>query len=225
MFDVIGISKFLRVVLLVNAGLAVLLATEALGLLPAIPAISVVSVSVIATTALIFVLGSTKLFPWLCGLPLMWRIFPNIDGTYSMEVASNWSVIQARREGRDVEITEEDQVALLKRTGTLTITARLLSIEVEVEMDDEYLSSDSVIASLRRDGSIRRPVLFCIFRSHVPEPKSSDSSMHYGAARIPIPFERRPQALVGNHWTDRNWHRGLNTAGAIRLTRISTTEN
>lgn len=220
MFDVIGISKFLRVVLLVNAGLALLLANEAFGLLPAIPSFSILSISVMSTTALVFILGSTKLFPRVCGLPVMWRLFPNIDGKYVMEVASNWSVVEAKHQGRDVQLTEDNQAALFERTGTLTIKARLLSIDVEVEMDDDYLRSESVVASLRREGSSQRPALFYIFQSDITIPKDSDSSAHYGAAKIPVPHDRKPLVLKGNYWTNRNWQNGLNTAGAIKLTRI-----
>ena len=221
MFDSMGLAAFLRVVLYVNAALAVALASNFFGMLAApMPYLSQVSASVIAVSALLFVAGQTSIFPWLCGLPGMWRLFPNIDAEYTVEISSNWSIIEARNEGREPDVSLEGEPVLLKRVGKARISARLTQIGMTLTMDDEYLSSETVTCSVQRHRGEHKPVLFYVYDSSVSAPKKTDSQRHMGAARLSIPLERCPKVLAGNYWTDRNWHLGLNTAGHIRLTRI-----
>jgi hypothetical protein len=218
MFDSIGLSKFIKVVLYLNAILATTLISNSLNLLPEIPYGSAISVSVIAVTGLLFVIGDL-LFPCLCRLPIVWRLFPNIDGEYEVEVSSNWTIINARMNGSAPEISADGEIASFKKMGTAKITSRLMRIDIELTMDDRYLTSESVVCSLRRERGERYPVLFYIYESHVAAPKNTDSARHMGAARVRIPLERCPGLLEGNYWTDRNWHQGLNTAGRIRMRR------
>lgn len=226
MFDSIGLAKFLKAVLYINAALAIALSSDFFGFLrdvpylPDAPYVSAVSISVIAVSALLFLIGQTVFFTWLCGLPILWRLFPNIDGTYEVEISSNWLVVKARHEGREPEISSEGDVALFNKIGKAIITTRLARIDMSLEMEDGYLTSETVTCSLRRDKGERRPVLLYVYDSHVSVPKNTDSQRHLGAARVAIPLERRPTVLEGNYWTDRNWHLGLNTAGRIKLHRI-----
>ena len=219
MFDSVGLAKFLKGVLYANAALAIVLANNFFQLLPDIPDISAVSISVMAVSAFLFLVGQTKLFPWLCGLPTLWRMFPNIEGEYEVEISSNWSIIKARNEGREPDVSPEGDVALFKKMGIAKITARLARIDMSLTMDDGYLTSETVACSMQRDEGERKPVLFYVYEGDVATPKNTDSQRHLGAARIAIPLERRPMVLEGNYWTDRNWHKGLNTAGRIRLRR------
>ena len=217
MYDSIGLFNFLRIVLLLNAAVAIALATDLLGFLPNLSYFSAASISVMAVSALLFFIGQTPLFPWLCGLPVIWRLFPNIDGTYEVEVSSNWSILKVRNEDRNPEVSADGDAKLFKRMGKAKITSRLTRIDMRITMDDEYLTSETVICSLQRERGARFPTLFYIYESHVATPKNTDSQRHLGAARVSIPLERRPTVLEGNYWTDRNWHQGLNTAGQIRL--------
>lgn len=216
----IGFDKLTKAVCFLTAFLAIALATNFFGLLPEIPYVTATSIYVIMISAILFVIGETPLFPKLCRLLGMWRLFPNIDGTYEVEVSSNWSVIKALNEGHEPEVSSDGRVALFKRVGKATITARLSRIDMNVAMDDGYLTSETVTCSLLRDKGERQPVLFYIYESYVSEPKNTDSDRHLGTARVTVPLEREPTVLVGNYWTDRNWHLGLNTAGRIRLRRI-----
>ena len=220
MFDSIGLAAFLKVVLCINAALAIALASNFFGMLPPMPYFSQVSASVIAVSALLFLVGQTPVFPWLCGLPGVWRLFPNIDAEYTIEISSNWSIIEARNEGREPDVSSEGKPALFNRVGKAKISTRLTRIDMTLTMDDEYLSSETVTCSVQRQRGERKPVLFYIYDSNVPTPKNTDSQRHLGAARLSIPLEGCPKVLTGNYWTDRNWHKALNTAGYIRLTRI-----
>lgn len=220
MFDSMGLAAFLKVMLYINAAFAVVLASNLFGLLPPMPYVSKVSASVIAVSTLTFVLGQTPVFPRLCRLPGVWRLFPNIDGEYAVEISSNWSIIQARSAGSEPDVSPEGEPVLFNRVGKATISARLIRIDMTLDMDDQYLSSETVTCSVQRHRGERKPVLFYIYDSHVSKPKSTDSQRHLGAACVSIPLEPRPKVLEGNYWTDRNWHLGLNTAGHIRLTRL-----
>jgi hypothetical protein len=150
----------------------------------------------------------------------MWRLFPDIDGTYEVEISSNWSIIEARKEGREPVTATDGNVPLFKKVGKATITARLLRIDMRLTMDDDYLTSETVVCTLRRHEGDRRPELFYIYESYVSVPKPTDSARHSGAARVTVPLESYPKVLEGNYWTDRKWHLALNTAGCIRLRRI-----
>lgn len=220
MFDSMGLAAFLKAVLYVNAALAVALASDSFGLLPSMPYVSQVSASVIAVSALTFVFGQTRVFPWLCRLPAVWRLFPNIDGEYAVEISSNWSIIKARSTGREPGLSPDGEPLLCNRVGKATVSARLTRIDMTLDMNDNYLSSETVTCSVQRRRGERKPMLFYIYDSHVLRPRNTDSQRHLGAASLSIPLERCPGVLEGNYWTDRNWHRGLNTAGHIRFTRI-----
>ena len=220
MFHSMGIIGFLKVVLYANAAVAVMLASDRFELLPALPLVSLVSIPVIVVSVVIFVVDRGPIFRWLCGLPLVWRLFPNIDAEYTIKVSSNWPIIEARRAGREPDFSPEGDPALLKRVGKAKISARLTRVEMTLTMDDNYLTSETVTCSVQRYRGERKPELFYIYDSEVSTPKSTDSQRHLGAARLSIPLERCPKVLEGNYWTDRNWHHGLNTSGHISLTRI-----
>lgn len=178
-----------------------------------------VPLSALATMAALSLLGQTPLFPHLCRLPLVWRIFPDLDGRYAVEIASNWSLIQAREQGQSQEIIPTVGDLLFKRTGTLTITARLFSIQIHLEMDDRYLTSDTVVCSVRKEGGESRATLSYIYKAKILAPQTTDSSHHFGAARIEVPSQRKVDVMEGSYWTDRNWHQARNTAGRITLRR------
>lgn len=220
MFGSVGLFTFLKYVLYLNAALAFALAANFFGLLPSVPLVSQVSVPVIVVSVLLFFLGQTTAFPRICSLPCVWRLFPNIDGEYEVEISSNWSIIKARDDGQEPESSLENKPLLLKRVGKARISARLTQIDMTLAMDDEYLSSETITCSVRRHQGERKPILLYMYDSHVPKPKITDSQRHLGAAHLSIPLERCPEVLEGNYWTDRNWHVGLNTAGHIKLTRI-----
>jgi len=219
MYEAIGLEKFLRKVLYVNSLLVLVLVTSLLEWLPNTSLFRVVPVSVLLMTATVSFLGQTALFPKACRLPLIWKIFPDIDGSYDVEIASNWSLIQAREEGRSLQTERDVGNQLFKKNGTLTVTARLFSINIRLEMDDRYSTSDTVVCCLKKDGGGPRPVMSYIYKARVLQPQTSDGGHHFGAARIEIPNQRRIDMLEGIYWTDRNWHLARNTAGRIVLRR------
>lgn len=100
----------------------------------------------------------------LCRLPGMWRLLPNIDGAYEVEISSNWSVIRARNEGLEPEVSSDGDVALFNRVGRATITARLLhqsSREVFLKRCDEVIEAHYLVVRFA-DGSKRILPIFSV---------------------------------------------------------------
>lgn len=222
MYQLIGISSFLKGYAVLTAVLTVGLITNFWGYVPGLQQLPMnqISTAVLLVTAVVGLLGSSPVFPLMCRLPFLWQLFPCIDGDYIVEVSSNWSLISQRNQGdRNLPADKSDGESLFKKTGKATIKARLLSVQIQFETDDGYSLSNTVVCSATPGTEGARPSLYYIYQNLTPVPEASDSERHFGAARITIPSEKCPSVLNGTYWTDRNWHRGLNTAGRIRLTR------
>lgn len=218
MYQALGAANLLRNVLYINAFFAAVLATSLWGWLPDTPLLRAVSLSVLVTMAVLYGVGQTALFPRICRLPFLWHLFPDIDGDYDVEIASNWSLIQAREQGKPPTHTDTGPL-LFRKSGALNIRARLFTIDLHLTMDDKYLTSDTVVCSVKKEPGEARPSLSYIYRAKVLQPQGTDSSQHFGAARIEIPKQRKITVLEGTYWTDRNWHQARNTAGGITLRR------
>lgn len=171
--------------------------------------------SVTWTLGLVALIGETKLFVWLCRLPFIQDCFPPIDGRYSVEISSNWNLVSQRLPEADHRAPD---VGPLVRRGSAKIRARLLSVHITLDMDDGYLRSRTLTCDVGRSpgGDVQ---LMYVYASTIDKPHPTDSSAHQGAALVRIPTDRPIRELKGNYWTDRNWHKGLNTAGEIRLIR------
>ena len=219
LFHIIGITKFLRWALTINAVLVTLLATLVLDVFPTFPIPSLVPLSVAAVSLSFLVLGQTRLFPKICRLPGVWKLFPNIDGTYDVEVASNWPGSEPSQSNRQAPDGPTNKPDLYRKRGTIEIVARLMSVQVRYSSNDGYSWSETVACSLYKNRESRLPTLYYIFESTSDEPELTDNQSHLGAARLIIPCERQPNTLKGHYWTDRNWHIGKNTAGSIVLRR------
>ncbi len=219
MYQVLGVSALLRIYTSVVAFLALALASNLWGYLPQLANLhlNLMSATVMGATGLVALIGSTPIFATLCRYAGMWRIFPDISGDYTVEISSNWKLIQGRTQS---DTLADMASAAFVRTGKLTIKADLFRIKLALSMDDNYLTSDTMICSVVPASTGGRPSLYYIFKSEVAVPMPTDSDTHLGAARIPIPVGKAPARLEGTYWTNRNWHRGLNTAGRIRLVRV-----
>lgn len=167
------------------------------------------------TLGLVGVIGQTRIFVWLCRQPFIRDYFPSIDGRYSVEISSNWNLVSQRLQRYGSPVPD---AGTLVRRGCATIKARLLSVHITLDMDDGYLRSETLTCDIGRtaDGGAQ---LMYIYKSNVDKPHLTDSSYHHGAALVRIQAGHPIKELRGTYWTDRNWHKALNTAGSIRLAR------
>ncbi|WP_057429070.1 hypothetical protein [Pseudomonas syringae group genomosp. 3] len=168
------------------------------------------------TVALVFVLslGQTPAFSWICMAPLIRKFFPPIDGDWQVTIRSNWNQV-----GQLVGLPVVE--TLFSKQGRVTITSRLFSVRMKFESDDKYSKSSSTVVGVRRDPEHGTIELNYSYHNVTRNPEVTDSGSHYGSARVEIHDNREGLTLDGEYWTNRNWNKGLNTAGLISFERMS----
>jgi hypothetical protein len=169
-----------------------------------------------AIIAMLFGLGQwPPFFAWACRATPLGRVFPPIGGVWQMELASNWDAI-AERSGLEKRNPRPLQ-------GTATITARLFAVGMKFETDDRYTNSRTVSAQVISDPDHGDLHLAYIYKAETPNPVDSDSGGHHGAGYLDYhPAPNGGDTFRGYYWTNRNWRKGLNTAGTAKLQRQAT---
>lgn len=212
MYQVLGfqkcLSSLLFLCLFVFAGLTVCFPPNELG-----GYWSLIKLSVSITTVILFVLGQSPVFPWICKLPWIRNYFPPIDGEWQVALQSNWNVLQQL-------VGKVKGEALSSKEGKVTITSRLFSVRMRFQSNDKYSKSTTTIVGIRRDPEYGTIELNYCYHNVTRNPEETDSSCHYGAARVEIHDENGVVSLEGEYWTNRNWNKGLNTAGLITFERL-----
>jgi hypothetical protein len=166
-----------------------------------------------AAAMVLFGLGGSGLFPWFCRRRMLQGIFPDLDGTWRGTLESNWPQISAHLPGAT------PATALQPVAATLRVKARLLSISVTLETDTRYSDSETVLVGIgKNNGDV--PFLTYVYQNRTPNPQPSDTGFHYGAARLELRDEDGVPTLRGPYWTNRNWEKGLNTAGAAVFRKL-----
>ncbi|MGQ4879322.1 hypothetical protein ACOJCM_12225 [Billgrantia sp. LNSP4103-1] len=168
----------------------------------------------VATTLLLLIgLGQTPLFPWICKLPRVGNYFPPIDGEWQVIMRSNWNILRQL-------VGEDKGDALFKKEGKVTITSRLFSVRIKFQSNDEYSKSTTTMVGVRRDPEHGTIELNYCYHNVTRNPEVTDSGCHYGAARVEVHEKNGLVSLEGEYWTNRNWNKGLNTAGLIAFERL-----
>lgn len=173
----------------------------------------IASGAVSLTAIIVTLIGQTRLFLWVCGLPILKKWFPPIDGNWTASLESNWPSIQQR------PVLGSSPVLLAPVSASVQVIARLFYIRMNLESDNRYSASKTIFVQAARDaedGSVR---LHYIYRNSTMRPEFTDGDAHYGAGYLDVKVNNGEVWLEGVYWTNRNWHRGLNTAGKITLRR------
>lgn len=173
------------------------------------------SLSATITSVLALLLGQTPIFPHFCRIPLIRNFLPPIDGEWSATFRSNWPEI-AKAYGYS---SSNDPIK-----ARMTIKARLFVIHIEtvsITPKPDYMRSDTVSVRICRDAETDKPVLYYIYSAFVADPESTDTDRHLGAAKVIVLQDGKKLTMKGSYWTDRNWPKGLNTAGSLSIERIS----
>lgn len=174
---------------------------------------SLAKLTVTTTILLLFGLGQTPLFPWICKLPWVRTYFPPIDGEWEVVIRSNWNVLRQL-------VGEAQGDALFSKEGKVTITSRLLSVQMKFQSNDQYSKSSTTMVGIRRDPEHGTIELNYCYHNVTRNPDTTDSGCHYGAARVEVHEKNGLVSLEGEYWTNRNWNKGLNTAGLIAFERL-----
>lgn len=158
---------------------------------------------------LIFLLvGQTPLFPLLCRLPIVRKVFPPIDGKWTAVLESNWDKI---REMKGIP----EGVGNSRVEGEVRIVSRLLFVRINFKSTTKYSRSKTVCVSVSRDEQDSTVQLNYIYENDTDDPESTDSSRHNGAGRVTISDDPGGVTMEGTYWTDRKWNEGMNTAGKV----------
>ncbi|WP_133244734.1 hypothetical protein [Caulobacter radicis] len=172
------------------------------------------SASIGLASVLVVVLGQTAAFPWICKLPLVRSQFPNIDGTWDAILASNWPLI--------APLHSLPVPASSVTKATIKIVSRLFFVRVDLQSNDQYSKSKTVAVSVKRDPETGAVRLHYVYENTTSKPKETDTGHHHGAAYLDVEQVGEVVKLEGLYWTNRNWTKGMNTAGTIVCVRNKT---
>lgn len=177
----------------------------------------------------IIVIGQTFVFRLIWQIPLCQTLFfPYIHGKWAGTISSNWSVISKLREAATdsnnaVSIDDIDYRSLggYTKPAEVEIKASLLTVTMKLIPQDAYSDSFTVFVKPVKDGENGYPRLYYMYRSSVRVPESTDAHVHFGAAWLDIQKEEKNLVLKGVYWTDREWTKGINTAGELNAKKVS----
>ncbi|MCW0197383.1 hypothetical protein [Sphingopyxis sp.] len=161
-------------------------------------------------------------------------IFPDLNGEWDVEIVSNHSIHRqladaaARRtEKFDIDLCPDCDLAPLMAVhlkAEIVQTWFKFEIVLENPAGNTPIRRSEVVSvdPFRGDG-LKRGGLYYFFEQENETAGQSDERYFYGAARVE--YDPRSDILAGLFWTERMWHRGLNTAGKIRYRRANAARN
>lgn len=227
MFQLFELRKFLeRFALLVGAITAIIWVIRR----PGEPLVMAETLSLAALTSvsILALVGQTTIFHYLWRKPFIQkRFFPYIPGKYEGTISSNWSLISAIRAGATGTGGLVDADLHVDRTGnfdksvTVEIKASLFRASMKLIPKDAYTDSQTIWLRPVAEDETGRPRLYYMYKSITQSaPKATDVSVHFGAAYVDVIQDSDKLTLRGAYWTERDWPRGSNTAGAISVTKV-----
>jgi hypothetical protein len=178
----------------------------------------IVSSSVTIVAVLTTLIGQTPAFPWVCRLPGVRWLFPDIDGQWRGTMESNWPVIMERSGLLQPGAAPPSGVI----PADFTIKARLFFVRINQTSANGYTSSKTLFVRASRDPEDGELRLSYLYEATTLQPEVTNSGKHHGAGYIDLKEDGRgDQRFEGVYWTNRNWHpNALNTAGKIVLRRV-----
>lgn len=182
--------------------------------------------SLTATIATVFVSTPAWRLLWL--VPAVRRAAPPLDGEWTGVVRSNWTIMEAMKEGAkqsgapaiDVDVMASQLPQLRAVPVRASIKSSFFSLELRLETEgDRYQVSSLKSVELKPAVGTTPATLSYVFEGEVLDPKPGDVPAFDGAATLCVEAVAGQTTLEGKTWTNRAWTRGLNTAGVIRLRR------
>jgi hypothetical protein len=143
---------------------------------------------------------------WRVGVIRNWlnkNIGPDLRGQWSASFSYN---------------AEDDEQK--DKTIFFEINMTLFDFAMTIQGGGGYSSSNVVSSKLVKDELMGSYVLYYVFESEVANPLKTDVVGFQGSAKLRVSTDN---VLTGSYWTNRNYQNGLQTAGAIRLSRVAMT--
>lgn len=157
-------------------------------------------------------------------------VFPDLNGTWDVELCSNWP----RQEQLLYAAASTENAIDMRHCGESEL-AKLTPITLRAEVTQTWWSFEMVMYNPAGDTPIDRsntisvdpirkrgllPPGICYFYKQTNATDNvSDDAEFYGAARLS--YDPKTDQLKGLTWTARMWRRAMNTAGTITFNRIS----
>lgn len=166
------------------------------------------------------------------GWRMIWRkfpalnkhVFPDINGIWVGASESNWPIIEcvnhAALSGEKISAEKLSQIQLKSDKMVLEIKASLFCVKVKGKLSSTDGDSVSLSSSMLRKHDAETINLVYLYEQVIPKPKNSDQDAHRGAADLAWSAST-PNLLTGVYWTRRMWWKGLNTAGNLKLTKLT----
>ncbi len=180
------------------------------------------------SVGLLVLIGETSLFHKLWKIAFVQKhLFPYIPGKYEGLISSNWSVISAIRAGAtgagglvDADL-HVDRAGNFDKPVIVEIKASLFRASMKLIPKDAYTDSQTIWLRPVTEDEAGHPRLYYMYKSITQgAPKATDVPLHFGAAYVDVIREGDKLTLRGVYWTERDWPRGNNTAGAISVTQV-----
>ena len=140
-------------------------------------------------------------------------VFPDLNGMWNAEMHSNISVLA--RFHPDLHGKEVNSVVV----GSFEIVQSLFHLDIIFKGSDDYSNSLTVFVKPIKDSKTGRIFLHYLYDNYSPESLPTDEQYHSGAARVEIDKNADFRRMEGVYWTNRNWGKGLNTAGKLIITK------
>lgn len=187
-----------------------------------------IELSGLISVTIVAVIGKTKLFHAVWRTRLMQKsLFPYVAGRYEGTISSNWSLIDRIRKAATASGTlVESELAvsesgLFEKAVTVEVKADLFSISMKLVPKDGYSDSFTVFLRPERHGEAGYPRLYYMYRATVAVAKGTDVSVHFGAAYMDVKEDASGLMLEGVYWTERGWHKAMNTAGVLKVRKVT----
>lgn len=174
------------------------------------------SIAVSMAVGVLLVVGFSpiwRLFWWLLP-PLNTWVFPNINGEWSVTMESN--IGELAKQNPDLKGAKPKSTI----PGRLTIKQNWFFVSIVFRGDDRYSNSETIFVKLIRMEESGRFKLAYTYLNHTPKQLPTDESSHLGSAVVEILGDRKSMRMEGVYWTNRNWPKGLNTAGTVEMRQV-----
>lgn len=167
-----------------------------------------------------------KMFPILGKL-----VFPDLNGRWRVELASNWprqqqllNAAASRSVVFDMRQCPTDQLAPLT---PMVLEAEIVQTWWKFEMklwnpggNTPIERSDTISVDPFPADGLKRPGICYFFKQVNATDNVSDDNEFYGAARLE--YDLSKDQLIGLAWTSRMWRRAMNTAGPVTFNRLNS---
>ncbi len=187
----------------------------------------------IGVAAIIWLFLWRPVWRWLWTLPVLGeylekKVFPDLNGTWQIEIQSNWPVIKAL-----ADAAKSPFIAQLDVTSDRDKNPEFVSSSFVGKIEQDWRKSSLTVLSnkqspLRKSRTISFDLLPAsdsdpkrvawTFRQENTDLAETDERNFLGSALLEV---ENKNLIEGHYWNNRAWELGLNSAGRITMKRLA----